>query len=127
MYDKGLRDQPGKYYLSFKKFYFDVFFNKIFVKFLFKIGFYDTYIYIDRGILEAVGPRNISKNIVLFSNLIIPLQTGLYVNYIHYIFSFLIVLFFYFSFIISIYFLLFFLLIILLDIKKLDGYLKYKI
>ncbi len=83
-------DVVSVFYFSYKKFYIDFLVNYIFVKFLFKVSYYDTFLLLDRGFLESFGPKNISKFVILFSNNLRNFQTGLFVHYLHYIFTFFI-------------------------------------
>ncbi len=57
-----------RYYWAYKflikKWFFDIFFNKIFVHYSYIFGYYITYLLIDKGILEFIGPYGL----LLFCN-----------------------------------------------------------
>jgi NADH:ubiquinone oxidoreductase subunit 5 (subunit L)/multisubunit Na+/H+ antiporter MnhA subunit len=82
-----LNNSLGKLFiLLFRFFYFrwyiDVLYNKIFVKYFAKISYINLK-YIDRGLLELLGPLGIVRSINMIINYINRIiQTGLLYNYI---------------------------------------------
>ena len=86
-----------RYFFSFlvnKKWYIDIFYNRIIVKWFLKFGYLITFKLLDRGFIELVGPFGVSKNIKKWSFVFSNLQTGQITHYLF--FMILGLLFFYF-------------------------------
>jgi NADH-ubiquinone oxidoreductase chain 5 len=102
------------YNFFFNKWYVDIIYNKIIMKFFVNIS-YKNVIFIDRGLIELLGPLGIVRSINFIMNKLIKLQTGFFYNYLFiFILSLLILLFNFFLNIFIFDFSIFFLLILLI-------------
>ena len=104
------KSKIGYFFFIFfsKKWFFDLIFNYFLVLNFLKIGFIYTFKYIDKGIIELLGPEGITTYIINFSNIFIKnLQNGLIYRYI-YIFLIGIFIFFLFVFFQNILYIYFF-------------------
>ena len=72
-----------------KKWYFDRFYNEVFVQSILFFGYHFTYKDIDRGLIEKVGPSGLIELTFAMSNLIVSLQTGILFHYLYMFFAFL--------------------------------------
>lgn len=72
-------------FLISKKWYFDFFINKLIVNTLLKQGYLTTFLNIDKGFIELLGPYGIVRALKIMSNNLIVYQSGLITNYILYI------------------------------------------
>ena len=84
------------YFLFFisKKWYFDQFYNKIFVSFLLLRGYHDTFKNLDKGFLDLFGPLGLSYFFKTISQRWILLQTGQITHYVLFILIGLLISFF---------------------------------
>lgn len=69
------------YKFFFNKWFIDIIYNKIFMKFFILVS-YRNVIYIDRGLIELVGPLFLVRLINFFIQDLIKLQTGFLYNYL---------------------------------------------
>lgn len=65
-----------------KKWYFDLLYNKYIVSFFFKVSYFVTFKYIDRGVLEYLGPLGLVRAFNSLSNNLSKLQSGYVFHYI---------------------------------------------
>ena len=102
------------YNFFFNKWYIDIIYNKIIMKFFINIS-YKNVVFIDRGLIELLGPLGIVRSINFIMNKLIKLQTGFFYNYLFiFILSLIIILFNFFLNIFIFDFSIFFLLILLI-------------
>jgi len=102
------------YNFFFNKWYVDIIYNKIIMKFFVNIS-YKNVIFIDRGLIELLGPLGIVRTINFIMNKLMKLQTGFFYNYLFIFILSLLILFFNFFLNIFIFdFSIFFLLILLI-------------
>ena len=69
------------YNFFFNKWYIDIIYNKIIMKFFVNIS-YKNVIFIDRGLIELLGPLGIVRSINFVMNKLSNLQTGYIYNYL---------------------------------------------
>ena len=69
------------YNFFFNKWYIDIIYNKIIMKFFVNIS-YKNVVFIDRGLIELIGPLGIVRSINFFMNKLNNLQTGFIYNYL---------------------------------------------
>lgn len=72
-------------FLISKKWYFDFLLNKLIVTTLLRQGYLTTFINLDKGFIELLGPYGIVKLVKTWSSKTVFYQTGLLPNYILYI------------------------------------------
>jgi len=65
-----------------RKFYFDKIYNEIFSQFFFKFSHNISYKFLDRGLLEIIGPEGLSFNSLKISKLIKKLKINLMYNFL---------------------------------------------
>ena len=97
----------GLNFLSFlinKKWYIDILYNRIFVKFLLNFGYLISFKVLDRGFIELVGPVGVSKVIKNYSTTFSNLQTGQITHYLFFMILGLILFSFYYFLILKIVF-----------------------
>ena len=69
------------YNFFFNKWYIDIIYNKIIMKFFVNIS-YKNVVFIDRGLIELIGPLGIVRSINFVMNKLNNLQTGFIYNYL---------------------------------------------
>lgn len=69
------------YNFFFNKWYIDIIYNKIIMKFFVNIS-YKNVVFIDRGLIELIGPLGIVRSINFIMNKLNNLQTGFIYNYL---------------------------------------------
>ena len=97
----------GLNFLSFlinKKWYIDILYNRIFVKFLLNFGYLISFKLLDRGFIELIGPVGVSKTIKNYSIMFSSLQTGQITHYLFFMILGLIIFCFYYFFLLKIVF-----------------------
>ena len=72
-------------FLISKKWYFDFLFNRLIVNTLLRLGYFTTFLNLDKGFIELLGPYGFTILIKTWSSSIIYNQSGLITNYILYI------------------------------------------
>ena len=80
-----------------RKWFFDKVYNEWVSQFLLKVSYSHTYINIDRGILEMIGPYGISTRIYSFSKKVTELPMSFVYHYIYIMIAFLMLIVFIFS------------------------------
>jgi len=102
-YNKLNKKQKYFYYSFYRffsyKWYIDVLYNKIIVKYFFNISY--SYVkYIDRGLIELIGPLGIVRSLNFFMLRVNLIQTGFLYNYIFlFILSIIFILLYFLNFI----------------------------